>query len=209
MLDGAVEYRVLLAGSSGDEAYNLPTPVEVRLLNVDNDGAFTVLPTAGLVVTETGGAATFIVRLEQAPTAPVEIALTASDSREGAVSPNVLTFTPENWTMAQTVTVTGVDDLVDDGETTFTVMTGTAVSEDSYYNGKDAADVEVVNQDNDTAGIQVDPTSGFELVDSMGGRMYSVPSAGPAGCAVTVRLATRGCTRASSRVRVSSAWISL
>jgi hypothetical protein len=37
----------------------------------------------------------------------VTIALTSSDTTEGTVSPASLTFTPGNWNVAQTVTVTG------------------------------------------------------------------------------------------------------
>ena len=38
------------------------------------------------------------------------IALSSSDTTEGTVSPASLIFTTANWNVAQTVTVTGVDD---------------------------------------------------------------------------------------------------
>ena len=72
-------------------------------------------PTSGLTTTEAGGTATFTVVLDSQPTANVTIALSSSDTTEATVSPASLTFTPANWNVAQTVTVTGVDDLVDDG----------------------------------------------------------------------------------------------
>ena len=43
--------------------------------------------------------------------------------------------------MAQTVTVTGVDDAVVDGPITYTIVTAPAVSTDPNYNTRDAADV--------------------------------------------------------------------
>ena len=49
------------------------------------------------------------------PTADVTIALSSSDTTEGTVSPASLTFTTANWNVAQTVTVTGVDDALVDG----------------------------------------------------------------------------------------------
>ena len=44
------------------------------------------------------------------------IALSSSDTTEGTVGPASLTFTTANWNVAQTVTVTGVDDAVVDGD---------------------------------------------------------------------------------------------
>ena len=54
--------------------------------------------------------ATFTVVLTSQPTADVTIALSSSGSTEGTVSAAPLTFTTVNWNVAQTVTVTGVDD---------------------------------------------------------------------------------------------------
>ena len=50
---------------------------------------------------------------------------------EGTVSPATLTFTPANWNTAQTVTVTGVDDAVDDGDIAYTIVTAPATSSDA------------------------------------------------------------------------------
>ena len=54
------------------------------------------------------------------------------------------------------MTVTGVDDVLDDGDVAYHVVTGAGVSADASYNGLDAADVSVTNIDNDTAGVTVD-----------------------------------------------------
>ena len=68
-----------------------------------------------LTTTEAGGTATFTVVLNTQPTADVTIALSSSDTTEGTVSPASLIFTTANWNVAQTVTVTGVDDALVDG----------------------------------------------------------------------------------------------
>ena len=47
--------------------------------------------------------------------------------------------------MAQTVTVTGVDDALDDGNVAYTILTAPATSTDVTYNGVNAADVAVTN----------------------------------------------------------------
>ena len=60
--------------------------------------------------------------------------------------------------MAQTVTVTGVDDALDDGDIVYTIVTAAATSARRDLRRVNAADVAVTNTDNDTAGITVTPT---------------------------------------------------
>ena len=86
----------------------------------------TVSPTWGLVTTEAGGTATFTVVLDTEPTADVTIGLSSSDRTEGTVAPASLTFTPANWNLAQTVTVTGADDAVVDGDVPYSIVTAGA-----------------------------------------------------------------------------------
>ena len=80
--------------------------------------------------------------------------------------PATLTFTAANWNTAQTVTVTGVDDAVDDGDQSYTIVTAAATSGDANYNGLNAADVSVTTTDNDAAGITVSPTSGLTTTEA-------------------------------------------
>jgi len=61
-----------------------------------------------------------------------------------------LSFTPNSWNVATTVTVTGVDDQELEGDKSYKIITAPAISTDPNYNGMDAADVNVTNQDNDT-----------------------------------------------------------
>ena len=102
----------------------------MAVTNTDNDAAgITVTPTSGLVTTEAGGTATFTVVLNAQPTADVTIALcSSSDTTEGTVAPASLMFTAANWNTAQTVTVTGVDDAVDDGDVAYTIVTAAAAA---------------------------------------------------------------------------------
>ena len=71
------------------------------------------------------------------------IALSSSDTTEGTVSPASLTFTTADWNSAQTVTATGVDDAVADGNQSYSIVTASASSGDPGYNGLDPADVSV------------------------------------------------------------------
>ena len=102
------------------------------------------------------------------------IGLSSSDTTEGTVSPASLTFTAATGTRPQTVTVTGVDDAVVDGNMAYTIVTAAAASSDANYNGLNAADVSVTNTDNDTAGITVTPTSGLVTTEAGGTATFTV-----------------------------------
>ncbi|MBN2473427.1 MAG: Ig-like domain-containing protein [Pirellulales bacterium] len=113
----------------------------------------TVTPTSGLTTTESGGEASFTVVLESRPTQNVTVALSSSDDTEGTVSPAGLTFTPDDWNLPQTVTVSGVDDAASDGHVGYTIVAAAAVSNDLNYSGLQPEDVAVVNRDNEPARI--------------------------------------------------------
>jgi uncharacterized repeat protein (TIGR01451 family) len=130
---------------------------ETTIINDDTAGVV-VNPIGGLITTEAGGTASFTVRLTSQPTAIVTIDLSSLDPGEGTVSPAQLTFDSGNWAAEQTVTVTGVDDLLPDGDVDYTIQTGAAVSSDPNYNGLDPIDVSVTNLDDDSPGIYVSPT---------------------------------------------------
>ncbi|MFN8634512.1 MAG: hypothetical protein U0893_11700 [Chloroflexota bacterium] len=180
--DGNVAYTVVTAAAvSTDPAYSGLNPPDVSVTNTDDDPAtpagITVSPTSGLVTTEAGGQATFTVKLNTMPTADVTIALSSSSSAEGTISPTSLTFTPTNGTTPQTVTVTGVDDGVHDGDVAYTIVTAPAVSGDPSYSGLNAADVSVTNTDNDPstpAGFTVSPTSGLVTTEAGGTATFTV-----------------------------------
>ena len=160
---------------STDPNYTGVNAADVAVTNTDNDSAgITVTPTAGLTTTEAGGTATFTVVLNTQPTADVTIALSSSDTTEGTVGPASLTFTTANWNVAQTVTVTGVDDAVVDGDVAYTIVTAAAASTDANYSGVNAADVAVTNTDNDSAGITVTPTAGLTTTEAGGTATFTV-----------------------------------
>jgi len=99
---------------------------EIRFVNssIAIAGAgINVSPTSGLTTTEIGGTAQFTVVLSTQPTANVTINLSSNDLTEGTVSPASLTFTTSNWNTPRTVTVTGVNDAIDDGNVLYTIVT--------------------------------------------------------------------------------------
>src|SRR5258706_2323 len=88
------------------------------------------------------------------PMADVVIPVASNNAAEGVASVASLTFTAADWNVAKTVTVTGADDQVQDGDIAYGIVLGAAASSDANYAGMDAADVALVNTDNDAAGIR-------------------------------------------------------
>lgn len=119
------------------------------LLKLNFAPGISVSPTTGLVTTEDGGNASFDIMLDTQPTDDVTIGLASSDTSEGAVSTASLVFTPENWNVAQTVIVTGIDDNTVDGDAVYNIITSSATSSDPDYNGFNPADVSFTNLDDD------------------------------------------------------------
>ena len=174
--DGNIAYTIVTAAAvSADGSYNGLDPANVSATNTDDDTAgFTVTPTSGLTTTEAGGTATFTLKLNSQPTANVTIGLSSSNTAEGTVSPASLTFTAANWNTAQTVTLTGVNDFVDDGNIGYTITTAAAVSADGSYNGLNPANVSATNTDDDTAGFTVTPTSGLTTTEAGGTATFTL-----------------------------------
>ncbi len=96
---------------------------DVSVTNLDNDGPGVSVSAISGDTTEAGGQATFSVVLQSQPSGTVTVALASSNTGEGTVSPDALVFTPANWNTPQTVTVTGVEDDVDDGNVAYTIVT--------------------------------------------------------------------------------------
>jgi hypothetical protein len=148
--DGHQSYAVDIGpATSLDGNYSGMLGPSVGVLNLDDETrGINVSPTAGLITTEGGLADTFDVVLNSQPTADVIITLSGDDT-EGSLSDTMLTFTPSNWDMAQTVTVTGVEDTVADGNQQYLVVGDPSGSADSGYAGLTPFSVEITNLDND------------------------------------------------------------
>ena len=85
-------------------------------VTVDDDETASLAVAGGPVsLTEGGSAGSFTVALSHVPTAAVTVAVSSGDTGAAAATPTTLSFTPTNWNVAQTVTVTPVDD-ADAGE---------------------------------------------------------------------------------------------
>jgi hypothetical protein len=140
------------------------------LLTVDNTvvvGVNIVESGGATSVTEGGASDSYSVVLTSQPDANVQIAL--SPDTNLAVDASSLTFTPASWNVAQTVTVTAVDDRIVQGTHTGTI-THTATG--GGYTGIAIADVVATITDNDfatyqfsTAASSADEADGSALIE--------------------------------------------
>ena len=124
----------------------------------DDDAGIQLDPGDGLVVPEHGGeTGSYRARLAAEPTATVTVTF---DYDASAVLPDrdSLTFTTTDWNEPQTVTVTGVNDDIDNpGDERRTVIGHRAAG--GGYPDVDLGAVPVRVLDDDTAGVEVDPQS--------------------------------------------------
>ncbi|GIR61440.1 MAG: hypothetical protein CM15mP66_08880 [Pseudomonadota bacterium] len=82
-------------------------PADVTLKNLDTEmGGYYVSSVSG-DTDESGKTASFTVRLRSEPTDNITIYVASSDTGEGTVSADNLSFTTTNWNADKTVTIPG------------------------------------------------------------------------------------------------------
>ncbi len=179
-IDGSVTYNAITSTVvTADTDYMGINPADVSIINTDNEvfipAGITVNPINGLTTNENGGTATFTVSLDTMPSSDVTINLSSMDATEGSVSPTSLVFTNLDYN-AKTVTVTGVDDGIQDGAQNYMIVTSPAISADMDYANLDASDVSVTNIDNEAGipGVLITPTMGLITTEAGGTANYSV-----------------------------------
>ena len=202
--DGAQTYAVTVDPSSADALYNALQTVSRSGSNADDDAAGLALSEVASpreTVSEAGAAAAFKVALSTEPTAAVTVEVTSDDggecrvSKAGDAAPSAsttLTFAADAWDTAQEVTLTGVDDFVDDGDQDCVITADASSSGDSTYNDDakvPSRTVAVRNTDNDAAALTVSAgtlsTAEDGTADTFTVRLASEPTA-----AVTVAIAS-------------------
>ena len=143
--------------------------------------------------------ASYTVVLDSEPTDGVRIDLTAPDMV--TLSPTSLTFTRSNWNQTQTVTVTAVDDAIDNaGDARTGNITHAVVEGDSDYAGVAAAAVAVtVNDDDGTpvVTLELDPAS---IAESGDGNSTTVTASlsGASSQAITLTVAATAVSPAAA-----------
>ncbi|BAB77800.1 ExeM/NucH family extracellular endonuclease [Anabaena sp. FACHB-709] len=151
---GAVTINTDWQLSTVDDAQNSRTSTGG---DIGNPGFYNInnTPLPGITITQSGtstdvteGGVTdsYTIVLKTQPTADVTINITV-DNQVTTSSPTLI-FTPQNWNIAQTVTVTAVNDDVIEGTHTSTIAHNVS-SSDTNYNGIAIANININITDND------------------------------------------------------------
>ena len=176
--------------SSTDGNYNGVRIDGIALTAEDNDAApepGVRIDPARLTVRE-GETGSYTVVLTAAPTADVTVSMTVSLAADFSAEPSLLTFTSQNWSTPQTVTVTAFED--DDAEGgTYSIDHSVSSTDPNYFSVFiDFLSVTVV--DNDAAAtpaVRIDPS---RLTVTEGGTgTYTVVLATQPTTAVTLSVA--------------------
>ena len=96
--------------------------------------------------TEQGGVVQYSVVLDKAPNENVSIAFSSSNTAEGKVTSPTLTFTTQNWSTPQVLSIQGVDDYLNDGNVAYTVY-GRITTNDLNYNRITVPNISLLNND--------------------------------------------------------------
>ena len=119
-------FQVEVAAMSADSNYD-GVSQDVTVTVTDDDTAALVVSQNALTVDE-NGTATFDVSLATLPSASVTVTVSSGDTAVATVTPTPLTFTNNNWSIPQSVTVTGVDDSDTNDDTATITLTASGGS---------------------------------------------------------------------------------
>jgi hypothetical protein len=157
-IDEGNETFTLSLASSGSSAV-LGTTTSATVTILDDDTAGVTISSPSVDVSEDGTTDSYTVVLTSQPTSNVEVDITSSSSElelstsgSAAASSVQLLFTPSNWNVPQTVTVSAVDDLDVESSPHSDALTHVVGSQDPNYDGILVEDVVASILDNDVCG---------------------------------------------------------
>lgn len=136
--------------ASGDKRFVGQVPRPLQLMAYDDDSPNYLVSKQTLVTTEQGKTDTFTVTLATQPIGDVTVPLESSLLTEGTVAPASLTFKAADWSIPQTVTVTGVQDAIEDPAHVYSVRLKSAIAPlDPLYAGLMPLNVAATNYDDE------------------------------------------------------------
>ena len=194
-----------ITGRNGFDTNPLISPISIsvasygQILGDSRPVPITITEAGGTTVSEDGSTTTdtYTVVLDSQPSASVTVTATAGAGAQvqgpGGTAGTMATliFTTTNWNRAQTITVTGVDDDIDNaGDARTVTIAHAASSTDSTYTIANAGEVSVTVTDDDTAGLVFtpDPVSVGEGATGS----YTVALASEPSASVTVTITGQG-----------------
>ena len=161
-VDGNTDYTLTIAvvDEQSDATYHGQSET-LLVTNIDDDAAGIVATISGetLTIDESGTNSSFDISLSSRPTSDVVISISGLDTSEGSLDKDQLTFTPDNWNQPQTVTLTGLDDFLVDGDISFTLLLAVENNLSSSHYHDLTSQIPATNTDDDEAAIVVSRTN--------------------------------------------------
>ena len=173
----------------GGKNYTLGSPATAAVSIVDDDAAGVHVSGGPLTVNEDGTSDQFSVVLTSQPLADVNVSVSSGNTLEATVDTTMLVFTASNWNSAQTVTATGVDDDLDDGDVDLNITLMVASSDISYAS-LGPIDVAVTNHDNDDPAAAAFTQETYPFTEDVGAAEITIERAGAIGETVSVTFST-------------------
>lgn len=201
IVDGNQLTPILLTSTSSDKNYQgKDDQIIVTVIDIDT-AALAVTANTTSPVAENGGKDTVKVHLTSMPQAGKTVTVTVTSDNAGSlmVSPSTLTFDSSNWNKDQTVTVSGVDNVIKDGNRKVTVKMA-ASSTDTNFDKKSWSGIYTVT-DNDQGSValsivSVGGCSGVTMCGTATSTTASVKLGMKPAQNVTVTLSTNNATTA-------------
>ena len=184
---------------SKDASGTADTAIDATIAVTINVRGVTVSETSVTVAEDENAAehtATYTVKLGTEPTGDVTVTPASGDTTAATVSPTTLTFTTTNWSTTQTVTVTGVDDAIDNDGRTATISHTVAGAD---YGSVTAPDVAVALTDDDATPTGITLT----LTDASNVALSTVAENVATAPTITVTAAVNGSTTYPSATAVT------
>ena len=158
--DQSYSIRLLADNTTSDLRYKYVDPSDVTLRNLDSALGGYYVSSVSRDTDEAGRTAEFRVRLRSEPTDNVTIYVVSSDTTEGTVSVDNITFTSSNWNADSTVTITGLADNLSDGDQSYSIrLLADNTTSDLRYKYVDPSDVTLRNLDSALGGYYVSSVS--------------------------------------------------
>ncbi|MDC1543062.1 gliding motility-associated C-terminal domain-containing protein [Flavobacteriaceae bacterium] len=153
-------YIGIEVASNSDIAYlcTVSQTLTGQILDDDANEAGIEISIVDPLTGENGDEGSLKVVLTYRPNAPVQLNFSSSNTAEGEVFNDVITFNSSNWNIPQTIIINGIDDAppFPDGPTDYFILLDSINTDDDNYDGIDPSSFsqyQMSNQDNDAPGI--------------------------------------------------------
>ena len=144
--DGAIDLNF-------NSVANNATIAGIEIVPIEGAQVFIIESDDSTLVTEGGNSDTYQVLLNSQPTANVTINL--QPDNQSSVNQNTLVFTPQNWSVPQTVTVNAVDDNNAESFSHGSAIAHTISTTDAAYSNINIPNVNLQVTDNDVSDAEI------------------------------------------------------